>query len=1101
MNHHQQKPPLSWGLISIFIIVSTVLFILGILFLNSQKKHILNDKENELAAVVNLKVGQISQWRHEKIGDANLIHDNLSLSGQIYDFLNGSDIAIQRKELLKWMNSIINNYDYLSANLIDTRGKVRLSVPEEDSIIGPMLRPLIPLALDNQKIILTDLHRVTVKNYIHIDLLIPMVRYENKDSSTIGMIILRINPEKILYPLVQTWPTLSKTSETLILEQDGDSIVYLNNLKHLPNSALSLRKSVYDEKLIGAKAVLGFAGITEGVDYRNVEVIAAVKKIPDSPWYMVSKIDREEIDSSFSEQLLLARLMIIFFVSAFGAVIGWMIWNQRVRYYREKYEAELDRLAVIKHFDYILKYANDIILLIDNDLNIIEANDRAIEVYKYTRNELIGMKLIQLRLPDLAQQMDDQIKILNETSYSRFETIHVCKDGTTFPVEISARLVEIEGIKYYQSIGRNITERKFAEDTLKESEEKFRKIFEESPISILMADNNFQIIRINPSFCKLLGYDESEIMKLTFRDFTHPDHIRNDEMALYELTEGKIPIYRTEKRYFRKDRSVIWGSTTVSLIRDSNDQVQYFLAMVEDITLRKESEFQIEESNSLLRTTLESTADGILVVDLTGKIVQFNRKFTEMWKIPETIINSRDDEKVISFVRDQLKEPDSFVSNVRHLYENPNSVSFDLLEFSDGRVFERYSQPQKISNEIIGRVWSFRDISQHKFAESQLISAKEKAEESDRLKTAFLHNISHEIRTPMNAIVGFTALLDDPDLQPVTRKQYIDIIYQSSDQLLSIITDIVDISNIETGQIKVTLNQVNINYTIRNLFEQYSLRAAQQGLSIHYKLTLNDDEALIETDGIKLIHILSNLLNNSLKFTKEGKIEFGYTLKDGFIEFIVSDTGIGISEDKQDKIFERFYQAENSISRRYGGTGLGLSICRAYAELLGGSINVESELGKGSIFYLILPFKSSVKNINVNKIEHKRTEEFFSGKTILIAEDDDINFLVVKKSLEPYNFNIVRAIDGKEAVEICRSNNEINLVLLDLKMPVMDGLKAMNMIKQFRPHLPFIALTAYAFESDKKYAIESGCSDYITKPFSNKDLMEILRKHLWQEIL
>ena len=520
MNHHHQKPPLSWGLISIFIIATAVLFILGILFINSQKNHILNEKENELAAVANLKVGQISRWRHEKMGDANLIHDNLSLTGQIFDFLNQSDSVNQRKE--------------------------------------------------------------------------------------------------------------------------------------------------------------------------------------------------------FSEQLLLARLMIIFFVFAFGAIIGWVIWHQRVRYYRAKYEAELDRLAVRKHFD-------------------------------------------------------------------------------------------------------------FAEGTLKESEEKFRKIFEESPVAILMSDNSFKIIRMNPSFCKLLGYEENEIIDLTFRDFTHPDHIKNDEMSLIELTEGKIPNYRTEKRYLRKNGSVIWGSTTISVIRDSQDQVQYFLAMVEDITMRKESEFQIEESNSLLRATLESTADGILVVDLNGKIVQFNRKFAEMWKIPETILDSRDDEKALSFVRNQLKEPDSFLTNVKHLYENPDSVSFDRLEFCDGRVFERYSQPQKVSNETVGRVWSFRDITQRKIAEDQLIKAKDKAEESDRLKTAFLNNISHEIRTPMNAIVGFTTLLDDPDLQAGNRKQYIDIIYQSSNQLLSIITDIVDISNIETGQTKVTLNQININSEIRNLYEQYRPEGSTAG--------------------------------------------------------------------------------------------------------------------------------------------------------------------------------------------------------------------------------------------------------------------------------
>ncbi len=955
MNHRQQRPPLSWGLISAFIVVSAVLFVLGILFISSQRRHLLKEKENELTTVANLKVGQITQWRHEKLGDANLIHDNLPLVAQIYRFLNESDNMILKKELLKWMKSVVNNYDYLSADLVDTGGRVRLSIPEDDTIIGPMLRPLIPLAIGGQKIIITDLHRPALRDPIHIDLLIPMVRSVGRDSSVAGLIILRINPEKILFPLVKVWPTSSKTSETLLLRREGDSILYLNELKFLPNSAFSLRKSINDKRLIGAKAVLGFDGIAEGVDYRNIEVVAVSKKITDSPWYMVSKVDKEEIDSSFYNQLLLAKLLIIFFISSFGAIIGWMIWHQRVRFYREKYETELDRLAVRKHFDYILKYANDIILLIDQDLNIIEANDRAIEVYKYSRVELIGMKITNLRLPEMASQLDEQIKILNDISYSRYETIHKRKDGTTFPVEASVRLVEIEGMKYYQSICRDITERKFTEAALKESEERFRKIFEESPMSTAMSTDSFNFVRVNPSFCKMLGYNESEIINLTFREFTHPDHIKKDELSLNELIAGKIPIYRTEKKYICKDKSIIWGSTTVSTIKDRNGHVQYFLVMIEDITQRKEAEIKIEESNSLLLATLESTADGILVVDTNGKIVQFNRKFSEMWKLPETVLSSRDDEKALSFVRDQLRDPESFINNVKDLYGKPESVSFDFLEFIDGRVFERYSQPQKINNEIIGRVWSFRDITQRKIAEDQLIRAKEKAEESDRLKTAFLHNISHEIRTPMNAIVGFTAFLDDPDLQSDNRKQFIDIILQSSNQLLSIITDIVDISNIETGQTKVTLNHININSTIRRLFDQYSLRATQQGLSIHYNLSLNDDQALIVTDGTKLVQILTNFLNNSFKFTKEGKIEFGYELKDGFVEFVVSDTGIGIPKDKQVKIFERFYQVENSISRQYGGTGLGLSICLAYARLLGGNIRVESEPGEGSSFYLTLP--------------------------------------------------------------------------------------------------------------------------------------------------
>jgi PAS domain S-box-containing protein len=406
------------------------------------------------------------------------------------------------------------------------------------------------------------------------------------------------------------------------------------------------------------------------------------------------------------------------------------------------------------------------------------------------------------------------------------------------------------------------------------------------------------------------------------------------------------------------------------------------------------------------------------------------------------------------------------------------------------------STPLNQSDLSFGVTFTALDITDRKKAEFEIIIAKEKAEESDKLKTAFLHNISHEIRTPMNAIVGFTALLDDNDLHQENRKQYIDIIYQSSNQLLSIISDIVDISNIETGQVKINISEININSTIINLFEQFIIRAKMQGLAMNYYLSLNDEEAKIDTDGTKLIQILTNLLNNAIKFTSEGEIVLGYTLKDYGIEFMVSDTGIGIPKDKHGRIFDRFYQVDNSISRQFGGTGLGLSICRAYARLLGGDIRVESTPGKGSVFYIILPYIKSEKHMEIMEIQQNKSEGFLSSKTILIAEDDDINFLVVEKTLKGNNLVLIRAENGAKAVDICKSNSNIDLVLLDLKMPVMDGLEAMKLIREFRPSLPFIALTAYAFESDKKHALEIGCSDYISKPFSKKELLEVIIKHL-----
>jgi PAS domain S-box-containing protein len=671
---------------------------------------------------------------------------------------------------------------------------------------------------------------------------------------------------------------------------------------------------------------------------------------------MVAKMDREEILSALTNQVKMIVLIIILVIITSGSFLGFIIRNQRVTFYREKYETELDRLTLIKHFDYILKFANDIILLIDKDLNIVEANDRALELYQYTRDEFIGMQLEKIRATSSLSQLPVNLNNVNDNESATFETVHRRKDNTTFPVEISSRIITIEGSQYYQSIARDITERKSVENILKESEERFRKIFEESPFSILMTDKDFSIIRANQSFCNFIGYREEELKSFTFRDFTHSDYISNDEISLLELVSGKIPVYHTEKRYIRNGGSVIWGSTTVNIIRNKQDEVQFFLVMIEDITSRKKVAAELEHSVSLLKATFESTEDGLLVVNSSGEIVQFNQKFIDMWRIPEEVLATGEDIDALEYAKSQLINPDSFLENVKHLYSVPEATSFDLLEFADGRFYERYSQPQKINGNSVGRVWSFRDITNQKKAEADLIAAKEKAEESDRLKTAFLHNVSHEIRTPMNAIIGFSTLLNDPELSEEDRHQYIDIIFQSGSQLLSIINDIVDIANVESGQARVNLTEFNLNSTLRSLNDQFSIYGKQNFVSIHLKTTLSDVDSTIVTDNTKFIQILSNLINNAIKFTNHGQIDFGYVLKDKFLEFFVKDTGIGIPYEHHSRIFDRFYKVDSSASKQYGGTGLGLSICKGYVQLLGGEIKVESESGMGTLFVFTIPY-------------------------------------------------------------------------------------------------------------------------------------------------
>jgi PAS domain S-box-containing protein len=372
---------------------------------------------------------------------------------------------------------------------------------------------------------------------------------------------------------------------------------------------------------------------------------------------------------------------------------------------------------------------------------------------------------------------------------------------------------------------------------------------------------------------------------------------------------------------------------------------------------RKNAEAKLEKSLSVLKATIESTADGLLVVDLNGRIVQYNSKFRDMWHIPEELLVSGEDDKLLMYVKDQLKEPEVFLDKITSLYQNKSKkITSDILEFRDGRYFERFSQPQVINGVSVGRVWSFRDITDRKKVESELIAARDKAEEGDKLKTAFLHNVSHEIRTPMNAIIGFSTLLNERGITEQERHQYAGIISESSSQLLSIINDIVDTANIESGQVKVNLSGLNLNSLLRSLDEQFSYK--KDGVYIDLKTELGDDESWIITDSTKVLQILSNLISNALKFTREGKIEVGYRIKDQMIEFNVSDTGIGISKEHLSSIFTRFYQVEMTGTRQYGGTGLGLSICQAYINLLGGNISVESEPGHGTTFIFTIPYKT-----------------------------------------------------------------------------------------------------------------------------------------------
>jgi PAS domain S-box-containing protein len=495
------------------------------------------------------------------------------------------------------------------------------------------------------------------------------------------------------------------------------------------------------------------------------------------------------------------------------------------------------------------------------------------------------------------------------------------------------------------------------------------------------------------------------------------------------------------------------------------------------------------------RRLFESAKDGILILDAeTGKIVDVNPFLIDL----------------LGFSYEQFIEKAIWeIGSFKDIFSNYEK----FLELQKNEYVRYHDLPivtntgRKIHVEFVSNVYSadnenviqcnIRDISQRIEIETALIEAKEKAEKSDHLKSAFLTNMSHEIRTPMNGILGFTELLKEPNLKSDDIQDYIQIIQISGKRMLNTINNIVDISKIESGLIQINVSEANVNEKMDFIYSFFKPEVEFKGLQFFLNNGLTTRESIIKTDNEKIYGILTNLIKNAIKFTYDGTINFGYNKKGEFLEFFVKDTGVGIPENQKEIIFERFRQGSESLTRGYEGSGLGLSIAKSYVEMLGGKIWVESREGEGSTFYFTIPYipVAEEKQEILNAASAEQEEAQLKNLKILIVEDDEISYSLLTRMLKKISKEVLHSMTGVEAIEVCRNNPDLDLVLMDIRMPVMDGNEAIRNIRQFNKDVIIIAQTAYAFSRDKEMAIEAGSNDYISKPISMTLLYELIKKH------
>ena len=633
--------------------------------------------------------------------------------------------------------------------------------------------------------------------------------------------------------------------------------------------------------------------------------------------------------------------------------------------------------------------------------------------------------------------------------------------------------------------------RKISEETekaLRKSERKFRSITEQMTDEVFVIDSIGTLAYVSPVVEKLFGYLPYEVIGHSFIDYIEeadiPEAIQVFNKTLHFQTSNQM----FEVTLKRKDRSHFDAEIHLQYYQDQD--FSGMIGLIRDITERNLIENQLLK----LSTAIEQSPAVVLITDACGTIEYVNPTFT----------------KLTGYSIEYAKGKNS---RILQSGLTPKSVYDELWKtILSGRIWRGEWQNKKKNGALFwesvvisvilnaeGVITNFvavkEDITERKKMLEELIVAKEKAEESDRLKSAFLANISHEIRTPMNGILGFSELLKEPHLSGEEMAEFIDLIQKSGHRMLKLINDLIDISRIDAEETKVEIKETRLNDLMQEIHAFFKPNARFKGLRLTLTTGLSDSESLINTDSGKLSQIVTNLINNALKFTIKGGVDFGYRRKDNCLEFYVIDSGIGIPVAMQDKVFDRFHQVDNSLTRGYEGAGLGLSITNSFVELLGGTIQVESIDGAGTTFSFTLPY-NPVNEPEISSPTVQFGYEAASSLCILVAEDDAMSTLLLKKSLKGENITIFCADNGWEAVELIQHHPEINLVLMDIKMPIMNGFVATKHIKQLRPDLPVIAQSAFTSNEEMEKAREAGCDSFITKPISRSELLEKMYEQL-----
>jgi len=797
-------------------------------------------------------------------------------------------------------------------------------------------------------------------------------------------------------------------------------------------------------------------------------------------------------------------------------------------------------------FSLAVQQSANTVIITDIEGHIEYVNSKFSEMTGYTAEEAKG------KIPEVLLNIEDSNKICKDIKDAiikgkswKTEYYNNKKDGTKYwEQNVITPITDINGnLTNILIIKEDISLRKKAEEELKKQNEiyaalnkkykvineelikakqeaeenqgKYKKLSDITFEGIVIHENGIAI-EINQALERIFGYSRDEILgKHVIKEFIKPEY---HELIFKNIARQFTEPYEIEG--IRKDGTIIPLEVAARYVQKYNGVENIHVVALRDISNRKKAESEIKK----LSTAVEQSADAVIITDNKGTIEYVNHRFYEITgftqkeiigKVPNVLLFDKN-KKHYAEIWEVIKNRESWKGE--YLNKRKDGVTYweqntitpivnDKGELTNILIIkEDISERKRVEYELKHQNDEYAALNEeYKTTNEELIIAKEKAEESDKLKSEFINNMSHEVRTPMNGILGFTELLCDKSIPEEARIDYARIVKNSGKRLMRIIDDIMEISRLGTNRVKIIEQEICLNDLLDELYKIFESKAKENNIELRLKKQLSDDKSMIMLDEIKLNKILGNLLENAFKFTNKGFVEFGYTLKGNDIEIYVKDTGTGIKKENLDLIFNRFSQEEKIISRKVDGLGLGLSIAKENTKLLGGDIRVESEKGKGSTFFVTIPYKHVSLLYNKEKEtefkQQNNTAEASDNEqkhTVLIVEDEEINYQYISALVNKFRINvkILFAENGKQAVDICKKEENIDLIFMDIRMPVMDGYKATKLIKEYRHKIPIVAQTAYSTKEDREKAIVAGCDDFIAKPINEKVFLRIINKFL-----